>query len=198
MIHQRLLRVAEEDPFYSLGDAQAAACLGKDLLSKMDKEPSSDKTQHAAGLSRRERSKLAYETGKANPYLLYNRNRCVSFDELAILGSDSGASDKSKNLEKARFVLKEAFNQKVTKCPIHETCDGVTVTNPHLTEQMRQTAGFKDLYPVITVGERTMIDWDMIWKEEKKSITQEKTEAEANKKKMVYRTDDWHSWTECR
>ncbi|KAF2852187.1 hypothetical protein T440DRAFT_488295 [Plenodomus tracheiphilus IPT5] len=55
----------------------------------------------------------------------------------------------------------------IPKCPIHdEDCDGETVTHVHQTERVRRKRGFKDVYPMISVNGRMMIDWAKIRDEE--------------------------------
>jgi hypothetical protein len=75
---------------------------------------------------------------------------------------------------RASFLLNKAYNAthhpqlKVLKCPLHDgACDGVSVAEPHLTEQCRLRSGFKDLYPVLREGGRTMIDWAQVVREER-------------------------------
>ncbi|KAF2748192.1 hypothetical protein M011DRAFT_467232 [Sporormia fimetaria CBS 119925] len=64
-------------------------------------------------------------------------------------------------------ALNEADNPaqatQLTKCAIHgEDCDGVTVTQVHLTEQQRRSGGFAAEYPMIERNGRVMIDWEQI------------------------------------
>ncbi|KAF2653284.1 hypothetical protein K491DRAFT_718216 [Lophiostoma macrostomum CBS 122681] len=74
---------------------------------------------------------------------------------------------------RASVLLNQAYNathpsRNVLKCPLHDgACDGVSVVEPHLTEQCRLGRGFKDLYPVLQKGDRTMIDWEKVMAEEK-------------------------------
>lgn len=65
-------------------------------------------------------------------------------------------------------IGEEAAKGAIPKCMIHgENCDGETVTHPHLTEQVRKGIGFRDLYPTIEAGGRTMVDWARLLEEER-------------------------------
>ncbi|KAH9871684.1 hypothetical protein J1614_005939 [Plenodomus biglobosus] len=61
----------------------------------------------------------------------------------------------------------------VPKCPLHGAeCDGESVTHVHQTEHARRGRGFRDLYPTITVGDRTIIDWARVMQQEKERMGQ--------------------------
>ncbi|CBX91129.1 predicted protein [Plenodomus lingam JN3] len=63
------------------------------------------------------------------------------------------------------------FEEEVQKCALHgDECDGETVTSVHQTEQARRERGFQDVYPTITVGGRTMIDWVEVMRMEKERM----------------------------
>ena len=77
---------------------------------------------------------------------------------------------------RASVLRNKAYNAthpelKVLKCPLHGgACDGVSVAEPHLTEQCRLRRGFRDLYPVLRQGGRTMVDWERVMREEKSKM----------------------------
>ncbi|KAF1842043.1 uncharacterized protein K460DRAFT_294136 [Cucurbitaria berberidis CBS 394.84] len=91
---------------------------------------------------------------------------------------------------KASMALNEAYNAanppthprigvppkntktRTPKCLLHGgDCDGKTTTHKHLTQQIRETRGFKDQYPTIKCGDgKVMIDWERIKAEEKAKL----------------------------
>ncbi|KAF1999677.1 hypothetical protein P154DRAFT_216778 [Amniculicola lignicola CBS 123094] len=59
----------------------------------------------------------------------------------------------------------------ILKCVIHgEDCDGETVTHEHVTLQVGNSRGFRELYPSIEAGGRKMVDWAKILQEEKQKM----------------------------
>ena len=94
---------------------------------------------------------------------------------LADLSDEPGPTLTMNRVRRASVRLNEAYNMshpepKVTVCPIHgEGCDGETVTEPHLTEQMhRARKQFVELVPLVKGedGIRGMIDWEGLLKQE--------------------------------
>ncbi|KAL1591899.1 hypothetical protein SLS60_011491 [Paraconiothyrium brasiliense] len=89
---------------------------------------------------------------------------------------------RSDSMKAASLALNAAFNDfnrdisgkednklggGILKCCVHGgDCDGITVTNEHLTLQNMKARGFKEEYPVVVNGGRTMIDWFALMKEE--------------------------------
>lgn len=64
-------------------------------------------------------------------------------------------------------LLQAQAEESVERCMLHGgDCDGVTVTEEHLTAQSRRRRGFRDIYPVLEARGRRMIDWRKIYKEE--------------------------------
>jgi hypothetical protein len=90
---------------------------------------------------------------------------------------------RSDSMKAASLALNAVFNDSnkgnneeggknpadsVLKCCVHGgRCDGVTVTNDHLTLQNVKTRGLKEEYPMMVNGGRTMIDWFALMKEER-------------------------------
>jgi hypothetical protein len=90
---------------------------------------------------------------------------------------------RSDSMKAASLALNAVFNDSnkesneegvkkpggsVLKCCVHGgDCDGVTVTNEHLTLQNRKARGLKEEYPMMVNGGRTMIDWFALMKEER-------------------------------
>lgn len=80
---------------------------------------------------------------------------------------------RAESLKAASIALNAAVNNKsVLKCAVHgDDCDGVTVTNDHLTLATRKSRGFKEPYPVLVSEDRSMIDWYTLLQEERKDQT---------------------------
>ncbi|KAF2445115.1 hypothetical protein P171DRAFT_514238 [Karstenula rhodostoma CBS 690.94] len=90
---------------------------------------------------------------------------------------------RSDSMKAASLALNAAFNDhnkesneeetkktggSVLKCSVHgDDCDGVTVTNEHLTLQNIKARGLKEEYPMVVNEGRTMIDWFALMKEER-------------------------------
>lgn len=65
--------------------------------------------------------------------------------------------------------MNAAFNE-YHRCSVHGgDCDGVSVTNEHLTLQNRKIRGFKENYPAVVNKGRMMIDWYVLMQEERDS-----------------------------
>ncbi|KAL5439466.1 hypothetical protein PMIN06_003873 [Paraphaeosphaeria minitans] len=91
--------------------------------------------------------------------------------------------NRTDSMKAASLALNAAFNGfniesndegpkttggSVLKCCVHgDDCDGVTVTNEHLTLQNMKARGLKEEYPMMVNGGRTMIDWYALTKEER-------------------------------
>lgn len=91
--------------------------------------------------------------------------------------------NRSDSMKTASLALNAAFNDynkednqegakktrgSVVKCTVHDDdCDGVTVTNEHLTLQNMKSRTLKEEYPMVVNEGRTMIDWYALMKEER-------------------------------
>ncbi|KAL5120671.1 hypothetical protein ACEQ8H_001420 [Pleosporales sp. CAS-2024a] len=79
---------------------------------------------------------------------------------------------------RASEALNKAYNEakgsavRAPKCAIHgEGCDGVTVTETWKSQRAKETTGFRDLYPIKKgAGDRVMVDWEQLLKEEQEKM----------------------------
>ena len=54
------------------------------------------------------------------------------------------------------------------RCPLHSSdCDGITVTNLHMTENARRTKGLVGPLPLVEAHGRQMVDWSTVLNEER-------------------------------
>jgi hypothetical protein len=75
------------------------------------------------------------------------------------------------SLSASPVLQEEEISVRMPKCALHgEGCDGVAVSETWKTQHAKETMGFKDLYPVVQgAGDRVMIDWQKLMREEKES-----------------------------